>query len=218
MTVLKDFFAECLFEVTDNFIDDAANTSVLHIGDDHIEDWKVVKRHLDKHDIAIRPQNMTELYECLGFKDIDIVDINDIDNWGMKGKTYDFIFNCHSADKMFDVIRFFEVVDNIANDNSHMTHIHPYQTYDELGFHCLNPSFYHELSHNMQYDYAFTWIGSLEADHHDNIQIAEHIANERYKKRHYLDLRYQPNEGFDFPSFLAITYYKSKKEDVQEDN
>ena len=73
MTVLKDFFAECLFEVTDNFIDDAANTSVLHIGDDHIEDWKVVKRHLDKHDIATRPQNMTELYECLGFKDIDEV-------------------------------------------------------------------------------------------------------------------------------------------------
>ena len=70
----------------------------------------------------------------------------------------------------------------------------------------------------MQYDYAFTWIGSLESDHHDNIQIAGNIAGERYAKRHYLEHRFQPNEGFDFPSFLAITYYKSKKENVQEDD
>lgn len=218
MTILKDFFAEIFFNTIPWLGEDVSQLKVLHIGQNKIEDWKAVKKYLDSKDISVRPRDMEELYFALGFKDIEFCNINTMEEWFKdNNKKYDFIFNCHSSDKMFDLIRFFDIVDHVANSPCHMLHITPFISSTEMGYHTLNPSFYKMLMEMFKYDSGPKFIGSLDAYHKEQIDFAADISNDRYAKRHFLDKRFVPNQGYNYPIFLSVLLYKRSK-DVQEDD
>jgi len=193
------------------------NWNILHIGDTQIQDWNSVKTLLDHEDIHERPKNMDELYRYLGFLHVDIVNINDFENWCVSDKKYDFIFNCHSSDAFLDQIKFHEALYNLSKDQSKILHVVPYYSPFEMGFYSFNPAFFARMSEHFNYAISQSYIGSQSSTALQKIEIVNQISRERYSQRHFLDDKPTVDKGYNGPVFISVVFEKGII-DVQEDD
>jgi hypothetical protein len=191
--------------------------SILHIGADGLQDYKVIRELLDFENINEKPQSVKEFYEFLGYEDIDVVNINDIDEWSTSGKCYDFIFNCHSSDRILDQIKFMEAVENISKEKSYILHVVPYNSVFEHGYYSYNPIFFYHIKNHFMYDIIQSTIGSLEARHIQNLNIVDEFSSDRYSIRYHIKNRFTPDHGWLGPIFISVAYYKDRT-NVQEDD
>ena len=186
------------------------NWNILHIGDTHIQDWNSVKTLLDHEDIHERPKNMDELYRYLGFLHVDIVNINDFENWCVSDKKYDFIFNCHSSDAFLDQIKFHEALYNLSKDQSKILHVVPYYSPFEMGFYSFNPVFFARMSEHFNYAITQCHIGSQSSTILQKIEIVNEISRERYSQRHFLDNKTTVDKGYNGPVFISVVFEKGR--------
>lgn len=191
--------------------------NVLHIGDTNIQDWNSIKTLLDYEDIHERPKDMYEMYRYLGFLHVDIVNINNFEDWSQDNKKYDFIFNCHSSDVFLDQIKFHETLNDITKDQSQILHVVPYYSPFEMGFYSFNPAFFAKMASHFNYAIKHSYIGSQSLASLQKIEIVNEIARERYAQRHFLDIKPTADKGLVGAVFISVVFEKGII-DVQEND
>lgn len=191
--------------------------SILHIGQAAITDHKVMREFLDFENIAERPVDIGEFYKLMGFTDVDIVSVEDLDDWRETEKRYDFIFNAHSSDRYLDQIKFIETLEILSKDKASMLYVLPFNSVFEHGYYSYNPSFFGQIAEHFDYEISQSWIGSLNVRDVQKLEIVHEFTFDRYSIRYHLSHPYTPDQGWKGPIFISVAYKKDRI-DVQEDD
>ena len=215
-----DFATKAFFELYTKQLcppdfEDRGNYSILHIGQSKINDWKAIREFLDHENVNERPENILHFYELLGFTDVDLVWTEEIDNWSNTDKKYDFIFDCHSADRILDQIKFMETINRMSKDQSTILHVLPYNSVFELGYYSFNPIYFSTMARHFNYDIIQSYIGSMDVMNVQKLNILDDFATEQYNTRYHINCPHTPTQGFEGPIFISAAFRKSH---VQEDD
>lgn len=187
--------------------------SVFHVGDGNIHDFQELEKQFDKRGITKMPKDVEEFYEIMGYEEIEICHLNEIDNW--PEKQYELVVNAGSSSRLFDQIKFFDQLDRRTLGNGYQLHVVPFLSTLDNEFYSYNPRFFSYMAESLNMKVLYGWFMNYILTRFLETTIYDNFVGYRYEKE--LGISWFQNENWTSHIALAALLQK-QVENVQEDD
>jgi len=203
------------FKILFNALDDVGirASSVLHFGTNEIMDFNVLHEILDKKGINHRPKDVQGFYESLGFEDISIVRIGELQE--SPKKQYELVVNPGSSAMLFDQREIFDAMHERTAVDGFQLHMVPFLCTLDNHMFTYMPNFFYYIAKYQRHEILKAYFCNYACTRCLETAIYEDFSGFQYETE--FGMNFLQNENWTSHIGLGVVY-KKQVPDVQEDD
>ena len=188
-------------------------SKVLHIGSNNIMDVKVLQQELDKKGINYRPSSVEDFYKMIGFEEVTIVDLADIDDWPQE--QYELVVNPGSTAALLDQRKVFDAMYDRTLPNGFQIHIVPFLSTLDNEMYSYKPYFFYYIAEHQNHEILKAYFCNYVVERCMETTLYDAYSGFKYESE--FGMNFLQNENWTSHIGLGVVYRK-KVLDVQEND